>query len=86
MRVKLFCSKLFLAQIISRKTLNDHSRQSKTITIFIYKVIVKSGVALVIDTGFARYIFADMYWVWIIYFYNTWNNRTVHEICSKCSK
>ena len=63
MRVKLFCSKLFLAQIISRKTLNDHSRQSKTITIFIYKVIVKSGVALVIDTGFARYIFADMYWV-----------------------
>ena len=63
MRLKLFCSKLFLVQIISRKTLNDHSRQLKTITIFIYKVIVKSGVALVVDTGFARYIFADMYWV-----------------------
>ena len=61
MRVKLFRSKLFLVKIISRKTLNDHSRQSKTITNFIYKVIVKSGVALVIDTGFATYIFADMY-------------------------
>ena len=63
MRVKLFRSKLFLVQIISRKTLNDHSRESKAITNFIYKVIVKSGVALVIDTGFARYIFADMYWL-----------------------
>ena len=61
MRVKLFCSKLFLVQIFSRKTLNDHSRKLKTITIFFYKVIVKSGVALLIDIAFARYLFADMY-------------------------